>query len=302
METPVLFQDYAYSHSPAEFAELRELLICSYTVSRTPLNWRLAMLENWYYASRYLEPVEYFTSRVHLWRAASGQLVSFLIRYYNMTYLQVLPVYRWLEDPMLDWAEQNWPENKAQIDTLAYEYDHERLAHLKERNYQDQGLVEYVRIYDLACAYPEPVLPPGFQITTQGQHGRDADRVALENSIWNVSLTDAWFQGKSSAPSYSFDWDLLVVSPEDQPVAACLVWIDWRNRTAEIDPLGTHPAYRGRGLARALVTASFHRLHASGLDYVYIASEANNDIVNGLYQSLQPIETFRGHRWTKRLE
>jgi hypothetical protein len=55
MEPSMHIQNYAYSHSPSEFAELRELLISSYTGSRAPLNWRLAMLENWYYASRYLE-------------------------------------------------------------------------------------------------------------------------------------------------------------------------------------------------------------------------------------------------------
>lgn len=294
-------QDSAYTNSSAELAELRELLISSYTGRRAPRNWRPAMFENWYYASRYLEAEDYFTSRAHLWRADGGQLVAFLIRYYDMTYPQILPAYRSVEDAMWDWAEQHWPGEKTQVETLAYEHDPERLALLRRRGYQDQGLVEYVRIYDLARPYPEPVLPAGFQVTTMAQNGCAADRVALENSMWNASLTEAWYRGKSSAPSYSFDWDLLAVSPDGQPVAACLVWIDWRNRTAEIDPLGTHPAYRGRGLARALVTESLRRLRASGLDSLYIASEAGNDIVNRLYQSLQPGEVFRGHRWSKKL-
>ncbi len=72
----MLTQDYAYPHSPAEFTESRELLVHSYTVSRTPLNWRLAALENWYYASSYLETEDYFTSRVHLRRAARRCILS----------------------------------------------------------------------------------------------------------------------------------------------------------------------------------------------------------------------------------
>jgi hypothetical protein len=68
--------DVDYTHSDTEFKEIRELLIKSYLVSRKPLNWRLAMVENWNYASRYLEPIEYFTSRVHLWRNDVGKLVG----------------------------------------------------------------------------------------------------------------------------------------------------------------------------------------------------------------------------------
>jgi hypothetical protein len=33
---------------------MRELLVESYATSHKPRNWRLALLENWYYASRYI--------------------------------------------------------------------------------------------------------------------------------------------------------------------------------------------------------------------------------------------------------
>jgi ribosomal protein S18 acetylase RimI-like enzyme len=158
-----------------------------------------------------------------------------------------------------------------------------------------------VRIYDLAKPYSEAALPPGFRITTLAENGNTAERIALENSIWGVKLDEVWFRGKSSAPSYSLDWDLLVVSPEGRQVAACLVWIDSRNHLAEIDPLGTHPDYRGRGLARALVLESFRRMRASGMRYAYIASEYYGNVVNHLYASLQPIETYQGHHWIKPL-
>jgi len=85
-------------------------------------------------------------------------------------------------------------------------------------------------------------------------------------------------------------------------VAACLVWIDRANRMAEIDPLGTHPDYRGRGLAKALVLDSFRRMRASGMRLAYIASESDYHIARHLYESLQPIKTYQGHRWIKKLD
>jgi hypothetical protein len=111
--------DIDYTHSDAEFEEMLELLIAGYLASRKPFNWRLAMAENWNYASRYLEPIEYFTSRVHLWRDASGELVSFLIRDYALIYPQVRDGYRFLEPEMFEWAERNW----QQTGTMVYDWD-----------------------------------------------------------------------------------------------------------------------------------------------------------------------------------
>ena len=53
----MFIHDVDYTHSEAEFEEMRLLLVKSYAVSRKPFNWRLAMAENWNYASRYLEPL-----------------------------------------------------------------------------------------------------------------------------------------------------------------------------------------------------------------------------------------------------
>jgi ribosomal protein S18 acetylase RimI-like enzyme len=296
-------QDVAYTHTEAEFDELRELLLQSYAHSPAPLNWRLALLENWYYASRYLEPREYFTSRVRLWRDETGELVSFLIRYYTMTYPQVRPGYRRLEDRMLEWVERHWAGDEACIKTLAYEHDSRRQALLAQRGYERVRVTELVRLYNLARDQAEPVLPPGFRIATVAETGDVAGRIALENAAWGHTFLDgAWFRGKSSAPHYSLDWDLVVLSPEGQPVAACLVWIDPHNRTAEIDPLGTHPAFRRRGLARALLAEGFRRMQAAGLHTLYIASAHDNHAANRLYESLQPRQTYPASGWIKRLD
>ena len=131
--------------------------------------------------------------------------------------------------------------------------------------------------------------------------GNAKARIDLENSVWGAALDDAWFRGKSSAPSYSSDWDLVAISPDGKSVAASLVWLYPENQAAEIDPLGTHPEYRKRGLARALVLESFKRMHAHGIDYAYIASFAKDPIVSQFYSSLQPIEAYQGFHWAKQV-
>ena len=287
-----------YTHSEKEFEEMRFLLIESYRISRKPFNWRLAMAENWNHASRYLETLEYFTSRAHLWRHDVGELAGFLIRDNFLIYPQVQYGYRHLEAEMFAWAEHNWDGDKAQINTMVYDWDSERQDMLTQRGYENRGAIEDVRIYDLARTYPQVSLPPGFRITSMAEFGDARARVDLENSVWGATLDDAWFKGKSSAPSYLPDWDLVAISPDGKPVAASLVWLYPENQAAEIDPLGTHPEYRKRGLARALVLESFKRMRASGMRYAYIASETKNPVVSQFYASLQSVEAYQGFRWT----
>jgi hypothetical protein len=143
-------------------------------------------------------------------------LAAFLIRYYRTTFLQVLPAYRYLEEQMLAWAEHNWPGEDACLRTLIYDHDIGRQQLLAGRGYQDQGPYEKVRIYDLQQPYPAPVLPDGFRFATFAEVNDPAGRIALENAVWGVELGLDWFRGKSSSPIYSFDWDLLVLSPENR--------------------------------------------------------------------------------------
>ena len=293
------FHETNYTHSEAEIEELRAFLVKSYARDLKPFNWRLALTENWIFASRYLEPLEYFTDRVHLWRNASGELLAFVIRGTNWINIQVDYDHRSLEAEILDWVENHPMPGQENFNTMVYDWDTERQKLLSERGYQNLGAIEDVRIYDLARTYPPILLPPGYRFSSMAEYGNHAERVDLENCVWNASLDEAWFRGKSSAPSYSFDWDLLAVSPEGKLAAYSLVWLYPQNQTAEIDPVGTHPDHRQRGLSRALVLESFRRMVEDGIRHAYIASETRDPVVSHLYSSLQPVEMYQGYHWRK---
>ncbi|MFC1712135.1 GNAT family N-acetyltransferase [Candidatus Poribacteria bacterium] len=295
--------DYDYTHSDAEFEEMWELLVESYAITGKPHNWFFSRLENWRYASPE-KPPTHFMNEVHLWRNEASELVGFCISEHseNSTHLQIHPDYRFVEADMLSWIERCWAKDKERIETYAGLYDPERQELLAQQGYEDIGDNGYVREYDLSKTYPVVALPQGFRIEAMSENCNYSSRIAVESKTFDSAfINQEWFDGKSSAPSYSSDLDFSVVSPEGEHLAFCLAWIDHKNQIAEIDPVGTHPDYQRRRFAKAVVSECFRRLRARGVRYAYIGSGPEPYISNRLYESLQPVGKYQENRWAKNL-
>jgi hypothetical protein len=102
---------------------------------------------------------------------------------------------------------------------------------------------------DLRSGLPEPVLPPGFQarhVVGAADLGR---RVAVHRAAFSPSrVTEASYANVMAAWPYRPELDWVVEAPDGRFAAFCLVWLDERNGTGELEPVGTHPAFRRRGL------------------------------------------------------
>jgi GNAT superfamily N-acetyltransferase len=53
--------------------------------------------------------------------------------------------------------------------------------------------------------------------------------------------------------------------------ASAIMWLDEANRTAEFEPVGTHPDHRRQGLARAMLLHGMHRARAAGATQMTVA-------------------------------
>ena len=295
-----------YTHSASVFAEMRALLRRTCAARRFPQPLRLSQLESWYYAPLRLEPPEYFSARANLWRAADGRLAAFCLRADETAHCVVDPDLAdgiSVQGELLDWMEANWAHDA--VKARAYEADIDQRSILARRGYLDEGYASTLRVYDLERPCASAALPAGFRFATLAETGAREARIALEQAVWTHARPapgEAWFKGKTASPFYSFDWDLLALSSQRDLAAFVLVWVDWQDHSAEIDPMGPHPDYRHQGIARALVIEAFQRLAAAGVTRLYIESDADPDApANRLYASLDPIQTHIAHRWVKRL-
>lgn len=160
----------------------------------------------------------------------------------------------------------------------------------------------YELVYDLASDRSAPELPLGFEMMSLTPSL--ADRyVALHRAAWsrrNAASTYDRAQHDIVTAMPDFRYDLVpVVAASDGALAAyCISWWDPRSASVEIEPLGTHPDFRRKGLARAIVREVLRRGSALGARYVLVWGTSANPETKALYVSagLRPRRVLRNYR------
>ncbi|MEV4278494.1 GNAT family N-acetyltransferase [Actinoplanes xinjiangensis] len=117
----------------------------------------------------------------------------------------------------------------------------------------------------------EPALPEGFRF-------RDADEAGPEAAV--RAHVDAWapstytaeaYQGVRQTAGYRGDLHILVEAPDTTMVASTIMWLDEVNRTVEFEPVGTHPDFRRRGLATAMLLHGMRSARRAGAVHATVA-------------------------------
>ncbi|MBI3971759.1 MAG: GNAT family N-acetyltransferase [Chloroflexi bacterium] len=218
----------------------------------------------------------------HIWEDSSGRLVGFGLVWPPTYTLQLLvhPAHDVeqdgdpaLLDAMLAWADGRaaaLAHQRAQPVTLhARPRDSEaRLVALLERHgfaREEWHTPKYRRA--LTGPVPEPVLPPGFSV----RHVRGEDEVDAYVALHREAFGTQHMQVEERLalmrdPDYVPELDLVAVA-RDGTLAAFVVGGVDRDESryaghlvGYTDPIGTRPAYRRLGLARALLYEAFRRL------------------------------------------
>jgi GNAT superfamily N-acetyltransferase len=112
---------------------------------------------------------------------------------------------------------------------------------------------------------PLPELPEGYRARPIRGDEDVAGRVAVHRAAWHPSrVTEASYRNVMAAWPYRPDLDWVVEAPDGRLVANCLIWLDEFNGVGELEPVGTDPSFRRRGLARGVCLAAMHALRQAG--------------------------------------
>src|SRR4029077_8947398 len=118
---------------------------------------------------------------------------------------------------------------------------------------------------------PDPVLPDGFRFRTADEAGPEG---AVRGGVaaWAPSASTAEGHGGGRNPaSYRGDLHVLVEAPGGTMAASTIMWLDEANKTAEFEPVGTHPGYRRLGLGAAMPLHGMQLAQAAGATHMTVA-------------------------------
>ena len=223
---------------------------------------------------------------------------------------EVLPDSEYLVPEIVAHAE-NAVHDRGELSIRAFESDSRRVTALQRLGYRRAAPEGVWFRMDLSA--PPPAFDPPDGFSTRDSVGIDpARRAGAHRDAWNdlsrIGLPDARsgftteaYLSLRAAPVYDPELDLLVQSPEGELVANCICWADARSGIGVFEPVGTHAAYRGRGLARLAILEGCGRLRASGHGWARVGTAHFNAPAISAYRSCGFELYDRTSWWTKSL-
>ncbi|HEU4324223.1 MAG TPA: GNAT family N-acetyltransferase [Roseiflexaceae bacterium] len=247
--------------------------------------------------------------QVQLWFDQGGQLAGFAWPSGTQMNLHTLPQCQDVEAEMLAWSERRrlaQPPSEDGKPTLlivwSVEANTQRNSLFERSGYTRSGTSMIYRRRTVDGALPQPPLSEGYTIRhVQGEEDLER-RVAVHRDAFAPSrMTVDKHRRVMQLPTYRPDLDLVVVAPDGDFAAFCIVWWDADSRMGAFEPVGCHSAHRRQGLTKALMAEGLRRLQLQGAQTAVVASMHNNDASNALYESLGFTEFCRDYAWDRTL-
>lgn len=131
---------------------------------------------------------------------------------------------------------------------------------------------------------PEPILPAGFHIRPLNGPAEVEAWVALHRLAFGTqNMTVEEKSAMMSQPDYDPLLDLVAVAPNGRLVAYCVGGISREENArtgrneGHTDPIATHPDFRKRGLAKALLLTGLQLLKARGGQWAVLGTGSDNE-------------------------
>jgi mycothiol synthase len=221
--------------------------------------------------------------RIALWERADGEIAGF--GWYDPKWTEVAiqldphlrgtDDWRRLFDAFLAWADDKRAADADATRGLSiaeFETDTAFAASIARHGFEPIDTPP-MRFHhrSLRGEIPAPVLPEGFAVRPLLGEAEYAQRVEIHRQVWAPSrFTVEGYRQLRSAPGYDPELDLVAVAPDGTFGAYAICWHDEVNRSGEFEPVGAREAFRGRGLAKAVLHEGMARLKARGCTDAYV--------------------------------
>ncbi|WP_433679192.1 GNAT family N-acetyltransferase [Nocardia sp. CA-119907] len=228
--------------------------------------------------------------RVALWQENGVVLAWAWVELPGHLELLVDPAATSLLPQLLGWFETVAPG--PTLSCLVMETDRHERAALSERGYTVQDTGPFFRRHtrDLSELPALSLLPDGFVITpvAEDDAGRRAAAHRAGWSDFGSRVTADSYRNVMATYPYRAPTDLVVVAPDGGWVASALGWYDDLNRVGLVEPVSCAPAFRGKGLAKAVNIALLHAFRSLGATHAVILPRGDQayPVPARLYQAI----------------
>ncbi len=306
-----------------DFLRVRDFLNETYSAFDAPINWGL---ERWNYARYFVAPflgaygkegdaledslgaIQLWEDMVRIWEDNAGRIVGVVCietpdptdQQYGEIFVQRHPDHVDLLDEMVAFGEEHYvhPE-RNRVYMWAYEDDADLNAVLEARGFarRDEPVLHHLE-YAIG-ELPPLELPDGFRLLTMAEENDIEKRREIFGRGFNHPDPIEWpsafsYRELQRAPDYHLENDFVIVAPDETYASCCIVWYDAVSRIAHLEPLGTHPDYRRKGLATQIQFAALRRAKELGATHMPMTGG-----FEPFYRAFGFEERRKEHPWVK---
>ncbi len=264
----------ARSYRDEDYEAVCDFLIALNREDRGHINWNWARFE---WMMEHPEFDKSLRSSIGLWWS-EGKVVGAAIydMYFGEAFCAALPEYEALCPEILGYACRELKDDFGLAIAINQENEAEtRAAELAgfERIDQTETIMELSLERDFSSNLPE-----GLQLREMDQI---ADREALEWLFWqgfdHGDDREEFEASLDAVPHVRKHFNkalcLSAAAPSGDPVSHCSLWFHPNTDYAYVEPVCTIPAYRGKGIAYALLSEALKRANALGAKKAYVISD-----------------------------
>lgn len=292
-------------YQPGDFLAVRNMLAESFAESGHLGNW---LIDRWNFCRTVSHTMhntyDSWEHTVGIWEDEAGTIAGvvnsegekrgegfFQIRY---------PLPSSTLEEMFAFAEQYLPlqeKNQRVLRLRIPAGDSLREAIAYERGYTKLGWEDPLSVLSLENVAPLP-LPDGCRVKAGPEITPEAKAVAHAKAFGYYKAEEdktfpLAFRRMTEAPDYCADLDLSVVDASGEVLSFCTLWYDPINRHGILEPVGTIPEARLKGLSRAVIGEGLSRLTGYGAKAVYVGSTM------AFYKKLGFTPAFSSNVWEK---
>ena len=226
-----------------------------------------------YYRSADFSP----TDDIRLWETEHGKLLAFAWYYPTDSFDMIVSEDvspEEIESDILNWCQNRYMEFKDNnssglLWTGAVETDSKRISMLKSFDFELDESFFYHMVYYPEVDLVKSELPNGLTVRPIGDGAEIGEKVtAYREAFYPTDFSFEHYSRFRESPDYNKNLDLIMINDRGNIGSFAMGWYDRESMTGLIEPIGTRPGFKERGLERTLICDLVTRLLNMGARWV----------------------------------